>query len=254
MKQAIIAAVLAGGLAAGAGTPALAATAQAGSPNPGRSGEEIPTIHSSRHAPDNATSPGAVPPDWLVLEDRTGTINIMVPPAWIAGADNAPAQNADGTPQPRIVATTDQALFYSDDIADWFAVPGVIYGALPFETDTAAHLEATVYHDYCTPEPVQDYGDGVFSGHVQEFTNCAGTATRVVEVVANPADAAFTAVVEIQLTGQPDDESRLAVLLQSFDRMSTNATPSGWVGLGDDAEFIFLLWNCGVDISDLAGG
>jgi hypothetical protein len=238
-----------------------------------------------------------VPPDWLVLGDRTGTINIMVPPEWIAGADNAPVQNADGTPQPRIAATTDQALFYSDNIADWFAVPGVIYGALPFETDTAAHLEATVYHDYCTPEPVQDYGDGVFSGNIQEFTNCAGTATRVVEVVANPYDAAFTAVVEIQLTGQPDDEPTLAGLLQSFDRMSTNTPPSisaptatvprvnaivivaaiqqrlQTIGVTfteeqtrcvydhvaetdptDDAEFIFLLWNCGVDISDLAGG
>ena len=141
---------------------------------------------------------------------------MMVPPDWIAGADAAPAQNDDGTQQPRIAATTDPALFYSEDIEDWFGVPGVIYRALPLETDTAAHLEATVYNDYCTPEPLQDYDDGVFTGHIQAFNNCAGTATRVVEVVANPADAAFTAVVEIQLTGQPDETATLDGLLTSL--------------------------------------
>ena len=133
---------------------------------------------------------------------------MMVPPDWIAGADAAPVHNDDGTQQPRIAATTDPALSHSADIEDWFGVPGVIYRALPLETDTAAHLEATVYNDYCTPEPLQGYDDGIFTGHIQAFNNCAGTATRVVEVVANPADAAFTAVVEIQLTGQPTTRPR----------------------------------------------
>jgi hypothetical protein len=221
MKHAIITALLTGTLAAGVGAPALAS--QAGSPHPDRSGEEMPTIHGGWLAAD---PPGVAPADWLLLKDHTGTIIIMVPPEWIAGADNAPRQNDDGTPQPRIAATTDPALFNSDDIEDWFGVPGVIYRALPLETDTAAHLRTTVYHDYCTPQPIQAYNDGVFTGHIQEFNDCAGTATRVVEVVANPADAAFTAVVEIQLTGQPDDQATLDSLLRSFDRTGDNPAPT----------------------------
>ena len=72
--------------------------------------------------------------------------------------------------------------------------------------------------DVCTAGPLQTYDDGVFVGHIQTFSACAGTASSIVRVSANPADQAFTADLLIQLTGEADDAATLNGLLLSFNR------------------------------------
>ena len=94
-----------------------------------------------------------------------------------------------------------------------------MFQALPYEADTSAPLAASSFHDVCTAAPLQTYDDGVFVGHIQSFEACGGTATRNVVVVANPADGAFTAILDIQLTGQPDDASTLNGLLLAFNKV-----------------------------------
>jgi hypothetical protein len=167
---------------------------------------------------------GEIPADWTTLVDDTQTITIAVPSTWTA-VDLAPGQNDDGTQQPWISATTDQALFFpAEGTADTFSVPGVIFRALPFDADTAGRLAASVYNEQCTPDPVQTYNDGVFVGHIQTFNACGGTGTRIVQVAANPADGALTATLLIQLTGQPDDAATLNGLLLSFAPTSLTGT------------------------------
>jgi hypothetical protein len=160
---------------------------------------------------------GEIPADWTPLTDDTGSIAIDVPSTWTA-IDLAPAENEDGSAQPWISATTDQALFFpAEGTTDTFSVPGVIYRAIPYEADTAARLAASVYNDECTPQPMQSYDDGVFAGHIQSFESCAGTQTRILQVAASPADGSFTASLLIQLTGLPDDDTTLNGLLLSFN-------------------------------------
>ena len=105
-------------------------------------------------------------------------------------------------------------------------MPGVVYQAAPFTADTAAELAASVYHDQCDADPALSYDDGAFIGHIQVFDNCGDTATRIVQVVANPANSSFTARLLIQLTGQPDDTATLDGLLSSFNAVTGAGSPT----------------------------
>ena len=110
--------------------------------------------------------------------------------------------------------------------ADTFGVPGVVYSAYPLESDTAAILQASEHHGVCTADPVQTFDDGVYVGHIQTFNACAGTASRIVEVAANTPHGAYTSVVLIQLTGQPDDAATLDGLLSTFDQVIDDTVPT----------------------------
>jgi hypothetical protein len=162
---------------------------------------------------------GEIPVGWTTLVDDTQTLQIDVPSTWSA-IDLAPWYADDGSARPEISATTDASLFFgSADTADIFAVPGVQFRALAYEADTAARLAASSFHDACVAAPLQTYDDGVFVGHIQSFDACGGTSTRNVVVVASPAGGAFTALLDIQMTGQPDDATTLNGLLLSFNKV-----------------------------------
>jgi hypothetical protein len=171
-------------------------------------------------------SPADVPADWTRLVDDTNALQIAVPSNWTA-IDLAPWHNEDGTAQPAISATTDQdGTPFGDSLGSW-SVAGVQYQVVTYATDTASRLDSLLtLHGVCTAGPVQSWDDGVFAGHVQSFTDCGGTATRNVVVIANPADRAFTAVLRVQLTGQPDDERTLNGVLISFNRTAQADPPT----------------------------
>jgi hypothetical protein len=161
---------------------------------------------------------GAIPADWAVLVDDTQTIAMAVPSTW-THVDTVPARNNDGTPGPWLSATTDQNLMFPlEGVADTYAAAGAVYHAIPYRGDTAAMLAASEYHGVCTAEPVQTFTNGTFTGHIQAFNGCGGTASRIVQVAAAPSDASFTALVLIQLTGQPDDAATLNGVLLSLGR------------------------------------
>lgn len=166
---------------------------------------------------------GEFPADWTIVVDDTQTIVIAVPSTW-SGIDTVPAVNDDRTPRPWISATTDEAAFFPGDAADDFGVPGVIYIAVPYESDTVGVLAASEYHQLCAADPLQTFDNGIFFGHIQSFTGCGGTATRILQVAAHPVDSSFTAYVLVQLTGQPDDAATLDGLLSSFGRHIPPAT------------------------------
>jgi hypothetical protein len=179
---------------------------------------------------------GEVPNDWTTLLDDTQTLQIAVPSTWTE-TNLAPWYNDDGIPQPAISATTDENLFFPPEGSaasfGTFSVPGVQYQAFPFTADTTAWLDSSTFHDVCTADPMQTYDDGVFVGHIQSFNVCGGMATRNVVVVANPADGAFTAIVLVQLTDQPDDEATLDGLLSSFNRVNpAGSAPTSSVDAG----------------------
>jgi hypothetical protein len=202
------------GLALGLPLAALIAAPIAGASSPPP--PPLPPTVTSIPADIFPPPTGGVPLDWTPLEDETRTIRIAVPATWTA-VDVAARQNGDGTPLPWISATTDAATFFpAAGATDTFGVPGVLYRATPFDPDTAAPLAASTFHSVCTAGPLQRYDDGVFAGHLQSFDSCGGTTSRVVRVIANPADQAFTADLLVQLTGQPDDAATLNGLLLSF--------------------------------------
>jgi hypothetical protein len=161
---------------------------------------------------------GSVPADWVQLVDSTQTITIAVPSAWTS-THTAPRPNSSGQVMPFIAATTDL-----DAYGAGYLVPGAEFGVRNYVADTA-ELAAIPYEE-CTSGGLQTYDDGRFVGHIQTWTNCGGTATTLMVLVANtPPDTTHTVVVTIQLTGQPDDALTLDGLLSSFSFVS-NPSPT----------------------------
>ena len=54
-------------------------------------------------------------------------------------------------------------------------------------------------------------------GFIQELTSCGGTGTRIVSIVANPADNSITVLLVLQLTGAADDAAIYDGVLSSFN-------------------------------------
>lgn len=159
---------------------------------------------------------GARPDGWVELTDYTGTIQVVVPPQW-RHMELMPATNDDGTPRPWLAATTEMNAFLpADGAPDTFSVPGMVFMAYPGTVDTQATLAGSEYHEVCIAQPVQRFVRGLVGGHLQEFTGCGGTATRLVYVAAHIDGAPHTYLLLVQLTGAADDAAVLDGLLSSF--------------------------------------
>ena len=91
------------------------------------------------------------------------------------------------------------------------------YVGLPYSADVEAVMDDRGELRGCTPQGAQPYSDGVFTGLIQELTSCGGTATRIVSIVANPADNSITVLLVLQLTGAADDAAIYDGVLSSFN-------------------------------------
>lgn len=185
----------------GAAVPALAPSAAS----------SVPTT------PPVYPEPSGVRPDgWTYLTDYTATLNVAVPPAW-RQIELMPALNDDGSPRPWLAATPDMATFLPPDgEPDTFGVPGMVFLAHPEIVDTLATMAGSEYHEVCTAQPVQRFVRGWVRGHIQEFTGCGGTATRLVFVAGHIDGLPHTYLVLVQLTGAPDDAAVLEGVLSTF--------------------------------------
>ena len=76
--------------------------------------------------------------------------------------------------------------------------------ALPATTEPAALLERFDYPSSCTDGGITPFDDGRFAGQRQNWVDCDGTTTRLVNVAARPVDGSFTMFVQVQQT-IPDD-------------------------------------------------
>lgn len=197
-----------------AGVVGVAGGAQAASP---------PTAPPVGSAADASTAlplypepSGLRPEGWAEFTDYTETIHIVIPPEW-RHVELMPALNPDGSPRPWLAATPDmQAFLPADGAEDTFAVPGMVFLAYPEVVDTLATMAGSEYHDVCDPQPVQRFVRGWMRGHIQEFTECGDTASRLVYVAGNIDGDPHTYLLLVQLTGAADDEAVLEGLLSSF--------------------------------------
>jgi hypothetical protein len=185
-------------------------------------GPSAPGTTAATAPPTGAFAPtGAVPEGWTALVDDTQTIRLAVPAAW-TGTIVAPLQLDNGYTQPVIAASADPNLYFGGDLS----VPGVRYGALSRRDVSSALLDRTAWPE-CTLGAVQPYDDGAFVGYIGSYERCGGTATRIIDVFANPVDGVdFTAYLSIQLTGAPDDAATLDGLLSSFNWASGAVAPA----------------------------
>ena len=149
--------------------------------------------------------------DYQTITDDTGVLTVDVPTEWTE-TDTEPltldkATEAgyafalgDQTEAPWIEASTSIA-----DLDSGYETPGLIFTALPPQSSLDDTLTAFAPPSgACTTGPIEDYGDGVYTGRFQTFTDCGGTSSMVVTVAAVPDDNSFTAVVAMQIVSDTD--------------------------------------------------
>ena len=140
------------------------------------------------------------------VTDDLGAILVDVPTAW-TDRDTVPGALEDGTEVPYIAASPDLAGFL-----DGWTAPGLLFAKLPATSDVDASLAEYGFAGECTDGGITDYSDSVFTGKYQVWSDCAGTTTDIVTLVALPADGSYTAVIMAQILTDAD----LAALDQAF--------------------------------------
>ncbi|MGD9703487.1 MAG: S1C family serine protease [Acidimicrobiia bacterium] len=136
------------------------------------------------------------------VSDDLGRIVMDVPIEW-AERDTTPGTFEDGTQFPYIAAAPSL-----DGLLNTYDGSGVIFALLQPSADLAADL--AMYSPpagECTDLGTSDYSDAVFTGIYQVWDACAGTATSLVVLVAQPADASYTALILLQATTEADFEA-----------------------------------------------
>ncbi len=132
------------------------------------------------------------------LADDLGRITVDVPSAW-TDRDTAPATAEDGGEVPYIAAATSL-----DGFRGGWDEPGLLFAAMPANTEVDGLLAQYGFADDCTDGGITDYSDAVFTGKYQVWQDCGGTATDVVTLVALPADGTYTALIQAQIISDAD--------------------------------------------------
>ena len=151
--------------------------------------------------PVDATSESPEISGYVNVVDDTEVLSVDVPIEW-ADIDRTPFTLDDGTEVPAILASPSIAAY-----VDSYLTPGLLFTALePVPSLDELLAEFAPDEGECTDNGIQDYGDELYTGRLQEFTDCGSTGAALVTVAAVPTDNAFTAVVVMQLVSDADLE------------------------------------------------
>lgn len=166
---------------------------------------------TSTTAPPQTTATTAPPGSGTVLlEDDSGRLIVTVPDDWVG----------DGRPLTNGLAN----LQASDDLAAFqgsAAVSGLSYSQLQGSPSPDSVIDLLAngnnLNNACTPQARQDYTDGVFTGRIQEFTECNGNGTRFIELAAFvTTDPTITIELTVILV-PPDGNDILQLILNTFN-------------------------------------
>jgi serine protease Do len=127
---------------------------------------------------------------YVSVSDDSGSITVDVPAEW---SDVNGAANADFGPSLWAAPNLDSFI-------NGFSTPGVIIEAT--SARTAADIDFTLdelnFSEQCTYVGRSPYEDVLYTGSLDEYTNCGGLATSLFVVAVTPADGSYLARVLIQ--------------------------------------------------------
>lgn len=161
-------------------------------------------------APPPTTQPGA--PAYVQVVDDTGSISVDVPITW-NDIDTSPDTQYDPA-VPAIRASTDYQQFL-----DSYDVSAVFFIAEVYRTDLETIIEFydTPFDRDCAGRTTEPYDSGNWVGIHVIYSQCGPSRQAEFHVVvANPTNQAFTAIVQIQISG-PQDLPYLDRIIGSFD-------------------------------------
>ena len=145
--------------------------------------------------------------EYVSISDDSGSITVSVPTEW---------SDIDGTPNvdfgPSVYAAPNLESFLNT-----FDTPGVIVEATGSRgaADVDSTLDELDLSDQCTYVGRSPYSDVLYTGSLDEYTNCGGTSTSIFVVAVTPEDGTFLARLLIQAV-EPRDLDAADQIFASF--------------------------------------
>ena len=156
-------------------------------------------------AADPSFAAATVPAGYTKVTDETGRLSFAVAPTWLDVNDiSRDADDLSARPTLRAAESLD------DYLNNWNAA-GVTVSAFAPRSDIFTVLANTATASWCTDGGVQPLAVAAGTGYLQTWTNCGGTATRMVQFVITPPSQTATLWGEVQLP-TTDNAPLLAVL------------------------------------------
>lgn len=167
-------------------------------------GDELEVAFSfGQDIEDDIEDTGTIYARYVTVTDDSGVLEIEVPAEW---------SDVDGTPidrGPNVSAATDLRSFF-----DEWTEPGVSFTATRDLVPVATRLDQLTVGS-CTSQGREDYDDGAYQGTFEFFSDCAGTDTGYVTIVARPPSGAYQVEVIAQLVSSADLDA-LEHIIASF--------------------------------------
>jgi len=194
----------------------------------------------TQEAQQPAPSGGDDYADYVVVMDDYEIISVMVPTDWNE-VDGSPLGDESG-----ISAASIWAAPSIDGFSGTWNTPGVIFDVTnryDLYGDPAAYLAGvrSGLSGVCTPGAQTVYDDPAFHGFMDRYSNCEGSGTSYVTVVAEPKSGeAYYVSIEVQIV-TPKDEAALQNILDSFVVVGDLAALTGgggFVTVTDDYDSI----------------
>ncbi|HSP28249.1 MAG TPA: S1C family serine protease [Ilumatobacteraceae bacterium] len=145
--------------------------------------------------------------DFVTVSDDSGSVTTSVPAEW-ADIDGQPNENFG----PSLYAAPDLESFLNT-----FDTPGVIIEATGERgvADIDTTLDELDLSDQCTYVGRTPYADVLYTGSLDEYSDCAGTGTSIFIVAVTPEDGSFLARLLIQAV-EPRDLDAADQIFASF--------------------------------------
>lgn len=134
--------------------------------------------------------------EFTTVSDDTGAIQVEVPARWTDVDGDA----LEGV-IPAVAASPDLAA-----LEGGWDTPGVVVAAtseLP-GGDSDTLLDEFSQEESCTSTGREDYDDGAYKGRYELWSECDGTETSILTIVAEPEDQSFVVFVLIQIVSDAD--------------------------------------------------
>ncbi len=150
---------------------------------------------------DDVVNTGSAYTDYVTIYDDTDSLSVDVPVDWsdtYSGSWILADQDVGYT---LIAAPSIDGFFNTWD------TPGIFFGAsstIAAQLSEDDLLDFHTFTDSCDSTGRDAYDDGLYTGRMEVWENCAGTDTIIVNIAATPQDRSFMMLVQMQVVSEAD--------------------------------------------------
>lgn len=164
---------------------------------------------------NNSLPPGIPYSEYVSITDDSGLIEMSVPVEW-SDIDGRPWESDLATGVEEFIGSALSASPNVDAMRDTWGTPGAFLGASPsIERTVDELLDESEFREVCAYDGRFDYEDGLYTGRFDSYSKCGPEGSDFLIAFVQPADAIWTAMLQIVAVTEADREAASTVI-ESF--------------------------------------